>query len=259
MRSKAPEESSLRAISTIRAQEEAKSLFEPVVVRVIEREIMAFSTPEYERSWLMRSLASLVPNAERALFECSLELPDDRWDAVLSTRTVQPHTQLGFCGLKYFSLYGPDRAAIERVVALAASRLRSLSAQSRSIPREFPGSIVGLGGIECVKKPSHAEYCTLKYTTSISHEHTIARLTELWLKAADIHYTLNTIDNKRDFAVAPDSRRKKSAQDIHIYTSLSEVSLKMRLGCKTNLQKLSEAFSSALPSDDTVFIIESWD
>jgi len=257
---KTSDKSSLRAISVIHAQEAAKARFEPVLVRVVEREMMAFSTPEYECAWLMRSLSALVPNAERVLFECRLELPDDRWADTLAARFGQPHPQLGLCGEKHFSLYGPDRATIERVIARAASALQSLDLNhSGPISSEFQGSIAGLGGIECAERHLKAECCTLKYTSSTLSEDALARITAFWLKESGLHFTLNNAANRHDFAISADSKRKKSVQSIHIQTSSSGVSLGMRLGYKADLGKLSEALSNAVPNAEPVFTIEGWD
>ncbi len=260
LKTKTPDENLLHTISTIRAQEAAKAHFEPVFVRVSEREMMAFSTLEYERVWLLRSLAALVPNADRALFECKLELPDDRWAEAFAAHTGQAHPQLGLCGVKYFSLYGPDGATLERVVAHAARALHSLDAHLGSlIQSEMPGAVLGLAGIECVVSPPHAEFCTLKYTSSTFDMNALTRLTGFWLKTNDLHFTLKTIVNGYDFAISADSKRKKSVQSLQIHTSSSGVSLEIRLGYKAALGTLSEVLSTALSNIDTVFTIVSWD
>jgi hypothetical protein len=94
----------------------AKNAFLPVRVAMRLPESLAGSTPEYKGSWLMRRLAELGPEAWKMAFQARESL----FCAGKLSELLPADS--GFWGNTIFELFGPDRAAIIRL--LSALRLR---------------------------------------------------------------------------------------------------------------------------------------
>lgn len=249
---RASNELSRRAVATIEAQEAAKARFSSVVVRVIETEMIAFSTPQYERAWLIRTLAALVPNSERAILDCRPLLPDDRWGEMLSGAGDNAR---GLFGVKYFALYGPDAGTIERAVIKAGEAL----AGRRADPAFAPRSASALSEIACVREAPPAQYCTLRFIARGLGAEAFRAAASSWLDRGGIKFTVNSFDNKGYFSVSESSKTKKSVQSIQYHTSSSELVAELKVGPKVDLGALVSPLSAASGMEDILLSVLRWE
>ena len=253
-----------RALSLIRAQETAKPRFPHIDIRVREHEALAFSTEEYECSWLIRTLATLVPTSERALFKCVQLLPDERW-ATAFPKAGASH--FGISGEKYFALYGPDAATLTSIVTHASQVLKK-HAQNAADPQNSrsaqgarnrcDGSAFFLESIEQVMVLRETGACTLLYTLNSIKSDTLSAIIQSWLEDQGVRFTLKNAENSREFHISTASLSKKSISSAKYYTSSSNIVFRFSIGRKADLQSFADLLQKEFPGEDICFRIESW-
>jgi hypothetical protein len=231
-----------RALALIAAQEESKAHFPHIFVKVSEDDALAFSTEAYECAWLVRTLSALVPNAERALFNCRQVLPHDQWTNVFPNATA-PH--FGLSGEKFFALYGPDVAILEKIVAHASKHSVS-------------GSPALLESIEQANMPPITETCMLLCTISGMSGERLVSILRSWLDTQNLHFTLNSTENGHEFHISKSSSSKKSVLFVQYHTYSSNIELRVRVGKRANMQTFADLLHKEFPNEEILFRIEGW-
>jgi radical SAM superfamily enzyme YgiQ (UPF0313 family) len=248
-----------RALSLIAAQQEAKAHFPHILVKVIEDDALAFSTEAYECAWLLRTLSAIVSGAERALFRCSLALPNEQW---AGTFPKAPLPRFGLSGEKFFLLYGPDATILRKIVAQASRALHDapcgqLAAQHRS-PEGVPGSFVLLECIEEAKALPAAETCMLLCTLCTNDERGVAHAIQTWLKAQDMHSTLRKLEDRYEYCASNHSTSRKLATYIQYNTSSSGIKVRLRVGRRADILTFADLLHKEFPTEEIIFRIEAW-
>ncbi|MCX8013812.1 MAG: hypothetical protein N3A02_05940, partial [Rectinema sp.] len=105
----------------MQAMQKEKASFPFRIVLITESPDLAWATEAYRRASLLRSLARLVPGAEKAVFLCrELAVPNE-WGKTFS----DAGRMFGLYGMRWYALYGPHEAALEKAISLASAALRS--------------------------------------------------------------------------------------------------------------------------------------
>jgi radical SAM superfamily enzyme YgiQ (UPF0313 family) len=250
-----------RALALITAQKESKAHFSHVIVKVREDDALAFSTESYECAWLIRALSGLVPASERALFNCRRMLPDDQWSTAFPAASA---SHFGLVGEKYFALYGPDAATLEKIAVYASNALKSPKEAPLSNQRGIPATAAAtspstfLTRVELVKTPPVADSCMLLCTLRNKNDNRLGRVMQSWLDAQGLRFILNTTDNGHEFHISENSLSKKSVLFIKYHTHLSNIVLRLHVGKRVDLQAFSDVLQKEFPNEELFFRIESW-
>jgi radical SAM superfamily enzyme YgiQ (UPF0313 family) len=240
-----------RVIQTIAALMEAKSRFQPFLVRIREDSALAFSTRAYESSWLIRALSALVPNAERVLFECRQIVPGNTWDNAFSRAGIE----YGVSGEKWFALYGPDFQTIQKIVD-AASRKIKVSFQSGQRMAGLPSAF--LLALEPQENNITPEECMLSFSLPQEFSSFVGPTIEKWLEMQNVHFTSKKIENGHEYLVAPSSQNKKVLASAEYHTSSSHVFATMRIGKRADMLLFSDYLGKAVGDYEFIFNIEYW-
>lgn len=241
-----------QAVSTIAALMEAKSHFQPLVVRIREDSALAFATLAYESSWLIRAISTLVPNAERALFECRQIVPGNAWDKVFSRAGIE----YGLSGEKWFALYGPDIRTLQKIVDAALRKIKA-SLQSGQSTAALPSAF--LLDIEPQDPGIAPEECVLSFSLPQEYNSFVGRIIEIWLEKQDVHFTGKKIENGYEYLVAHSSLNKRILLSAEYHTSSSGSFVTMRIGKRADMLLLSDYLHKEASDHELIFNIEHWE
>lgn len=255
-----------RTIDIIKAQQKAKAHFPSILVRIRENDALAFSTPAYERAWLLRTLSFLVPNAERALFYCKLQLPNSDWESAIPTKSASMPCKLriGISGVKYFAIYGPDKTDMERIINLAISKIKHSNETKKiglsSISSNYSGSTAFLEEIEIIQELPQAETCRLSFCIPANRDGFLNEVLEGWLNELNLHFTLQKDEDSIIYQTYSAHKANKSVQYIQYKTFYTNISLCLSIGKKADIALLADfLYDKKCTLEETIFRIEGWD
>jgi len=251
-----------KTIEIIEAQQEAKAHFPSILVKISESDALAFSTPAYERTWLLRTLSTLVPNSERGLFYCNLQLPNYGWGSAIpiSPTSMVCKSRVGLSGLKYFAIYGPDKTNMKKVMNLAAMALKNARGVGSILNSDsYSGSTAFLEDIEVIQELPKAEVCRLSFCIPANKSRLINEALEKWLYESNLHFTLKKDGTSIIYHTSSVYNTNRALRYIKYKTISTNLCLSLCIGKKANLSLLADILYKKCAIEKTIFRIDGWD
>ncbi len=251
-----------KTIDIIKAQQKAKAHFPSILIKISENNALAFSTPAYERTWLLRTLSALVPNSELGFFYCNLHLPNLDWESSMpiSSPSLVYRSRLGISGVKYFAIYGPDITNMKKVISLTATALKNVRGiESISNSSAYSGSTLFLEDIELIQELPTAKVCRLSACIPADKSRLINEALEEWLSEMGLHFTLKKDEDSIIYYTSSINKTNKALKYIKYKTISTNICLSLCIGKKANLRLLADILYKKCTIEKTIFRIEGWD